>query len=360
MIEGCLIVLEGVDGAGTTTHTRLLAKNLRERKVPVHATQEPSDGPIGSLLRQTLSGRMVTGGLGQAGGPPSWNAMALMFAADRLDHLDHEIAPNLREGLTVLCDRYDHSSVVYQSIGAGGAADAVAWIKQINRFARRPDLTLVLDVPPEVAAERRKIRRGTDIFDDEEFQRGINALYRGLERFFPEERIVHVDAHRPVEGEPAAPADMDFGDQPDAVADSLAAAERADQATVARQLEGAHRLLLQGRHEPARDALKRIVEGPHAARFRVEALTLIAESYTAQAQISKAREAYERAARIAPNLASGHNALFALARLVERHTKDRAGAMNAYERYLERAPHGAVATQAREALCRLGEDAHCD
>lgn len=198
MNAGRLIVLEGVDGAGTTTHTRLLARNLRDRKVPVHATQQPSGGPIGSLLRQTLSGRMVSG-LGSAGGPPAWNAMALMFAADRLDHQETEITPNLREGLTVLCDRYDHSSVVYQSITAGGGPDVVAWIRAINRFARRPDLTLVLDVPPEVAAERRKIRRGADIFDDADFQRDINALYRSLERFFPDEHIEHVNADRHVE-----------------------------------------------------------------------------------------------------------------------------------------------------------------
>jgi dTMP kinase len=199
MVEGRLIVLEGVDGAGTTTHTRLLAKSLRERKLPVHATQEPSNGPIGSLLRQTLTGRVVGGGAGGASGPPAWNAMALMFAADRLDHLDTEIMPNLREGLTVLCDRYDHSSVVYQSITAGGGADTVAWIRALNRFARRPDLTLVLDVPPEVAAERRKIRRGSDIFDEDAFQRGINGLYRELERFFPDDRIEHVNADRAVE-----------------------------------------------------------------------------------------------------------------------------------------------------------------
>ena len=196
MSDGQLIVLEGVDGAGTTTHTRLLSKSLRELHVPVHATQEPSNGPIGGLLRQTLTGRM-TGGLAGTGGPPAWNTMALMFAADRLDHLESEIVPNLRDRVTVLCDRYYHSSVVYQSITSGGGEGIVTWIRELNRFARKPDLTIVLDVPPAVALERRRDRRGADIFDDEELQRGINALYLELERHFPDERIVHVNADRP-------------------------------------------------------------------------------------------------------------------------------------------------------------------
>lgn len=198
MRAGRLIVLEGVDGAGTTTHTRLLARALRDRKVPVHATQQPSTGPIGALLRQMLSGRFVSSG-DEADGPPAWHTMALLFAADRLDHMEHEVTPNLRDGLTVLCDRYDHSSVVYQSASAGERGDVVAWIKQLNRYVRRPDLTLVLDVPPEVAAERRKVRRGVDIFDDDAFQRDINARYRDIARDFPGERIEHVDANRAVE-----------------------------------------------------------------------------------------------------------------------------------------------------------------
>ena len=193
MLDGCLIVLEGVDGAGTTTHTSGLAQHLRTLKVPVHATRQPSDGPIGSMLRLALSGRLT----GPAG-PPAWNTMALLFAADRVDQMDTELGPNLRDGLTVLCDRYDYSSAAYQSV-TGGGTEAVAWIRELNRYARRPDLTFVLDVPVQVAAARREQRGGRDIYDDLEVQRGLAAFYATLETYFPEDNIQHIDAHRPLD-----------------------------------------------------------------------------------------------------------------------------------------------------------------
>lgn len=197
------LVLEGIDGAGTTTQARAVADALRARRVPVHTTAEPSSGPVGSLLRLMLTGR-VTGA--------SWQQMALLFAADRADHLDSEILPNLREGVTVISDRFDHSSVAYQALSAGygesapalrgGASsadgaldlDVVAWIRGLNRFARRPDLTVVLDVPVAVAAERRRARSGrTELFDDDALQARLGAFYADLEQHFPNERIVHVD-----------------------------------------------------------------------------------------------------------------------------------------------------------------------
>lgn len=198
MIEGLFIVLEGVDGAGTTTHTRLLAEGLRERGMPVHATREPSDGPIGVQIRQILTGRLVVPGL-HGPRPPSWPTMALLFAADRMDHVESSIVPNLMDGVTVLSDRYYHSSVAYQSITGGGEPDVIAWVKTLNARARKPDLTIVLDVPDEVAHKRRLSRTaGREMFDDLDLQRQLAGFYREIGAHFPGEKIVMVDADRDV------------------------------------------------------------------------------------------------------------------------------------------------------------------
>lgn len=198
MIEGHFIVLEGIDGAGTTTQVELLRGALTRRGLPVHSTREPSDGPIGTMIRQILQGRLVVPGVS---GPraPSWLTMALLFAADRADHLDAEVLPNLLDGVTVLSDRYDHSSVAYQT-ASGGKPEAAGWIREINRQARRPDLTVVLDVNPDVAARRRHARQGRpELYEDSELQARLASFYASLERYFPEERIVHVDGEGDIE-----------------------------------------------------------------------------------------------------------------------------------------------------------------
>jgi len=195
MGAGRFIVLEGVDGSGTTTQCRLLAERLRAERALVHTTAQPSAGPVGSLLRLMLAGRV----LGAGHQSPAWNELALLFAADRVDHLDSEILPNLREGLYVICDRYDHSSVAYQSV-SGDGPETIAWIRELNRFARRPDLTIVLDVPPAVAAARRRARSGrAEIFDAGPLQARLCAFYAALEQHFAGEPIVHIDGARPVD-----------------------------------------------------------------------------------------------------------------------------------------------------------------
>ena len=197
MIEGNFIVLEGVDGAGTTTHTRILQEALLERGLPVRATREPSDGPVGVLIRQILTGRVVVPGL-HGTRPPSWTTMALLFAADRVDHIEAEIVPNMMDGVTVISDRYDYSSVAYQSISSG-EDEVVDWVKTLNRHARRPDLTIVLDIPAK-EAERRRIERqsGRELYDDEAMQLKLADFYATIEQHFPEDRIVHVNADRPI------------------------------------------------------------------------------------------------------------------------------------------------------------------
>ena len=188
---GRFVVLEGIDGAGTTTHVGRLAERLRTMRVAVRATREPSDGPVGTLVRQVLTGRVVVPG----GRAPGWATMALLFAADRMDHVESEIEPFIAQGGVVVSDRYDASSLAYQSVSSGGEAkEAVEWIRSLNRYVRRPDLTIVIDVPADLAAERR-LQRGdaAQLYDQSEVQRALAEFYRDLSRHLPKDRIVVVD-----------------------------------------------------------------------------------------------------------------------------------------------------------------------
>jgi len=194
MSKGLFVVLEGIDGAGTTTQSDRLANALQQQGMKVHVTREPSEGPVGMMLRQILKGRMVTPGI-EGPGTPSWQTMALLFAADRLDHLEAEVNPHLDQGISVICDRYYHSSLAYQSVTGGQNPEMMEWIKQINSQARRPDLSIILDVHPETAYERRKDRRLKEIYEEEGLQKKLSAFYRKIEKHFPKELIVHIDAN---------------------------------------------------------------------------------------------------------------------------------------------------------------------
>jgi dTMP kinase len=197
MRQGLFIVIEGVDGAGTTTQVAQLSAALRGR-VAVRETREPTAGPVGAVLRLAITGRLVTPGpLGTRA--PGWKTLALMFAADRLDHIEAEIAPLLAEGVCVISDRYYHSSVAYQSRNADAGPAAIGWIREINRHARVPDLTLVLDVSAKTAGQRRRQRGGVELFDDDDLQAELIAFYAGLDEHFPNESIVHVDGEGSVE-----------------------------------------------------------------------------------------------------------------------------------------------------------------
>jgi len=200
MKEGAFVVVEGIDGSGSTSVVAKLAAHFRADKRAVHATCEPSGGPFGVTIRQILSHSYPVPG--RASPSFGWATMALLFAADRLDHLEAEILPHVRAGDLVLSDRYDLSSLAYQSATAptdasGRPDDPVAWIRELNRQARRPDLTVVLDVDPDVAAERRKNRGGkAELYEKLDLQRRLAALYADAERLVPGDRVVHIDANQ--------------------------------------------------------------------------------------------------------------------------------------------------------------------
>ena len=197
MERGLFVVLEGIDGAGTTTQVGRLVARLRAEGVDARGSREPSDGPIGTLARHILTGRVVC----PNGKAPSWMMMALLFAADRMDHVESEVEPLVMSGGVVVSDRYDASSIGYQSAMSGAETpSAVEWIRSLNRYARRPDLTVVLDVSAEVAAERRSARgEAAQLYEQNEFQRTLAQFYRELPRHMAHDRVVVVDGNGTVE-----------------------------------------------------------------------------------------------------------------------------------------------------------------
>lgn len=198
--KGRFIVIEGIDGSGTTTQTSMLSRALGVQGYPVYRTREPSDGPIGSLIRQVLSRRVVT----IENRAPCMETMALLFAADRMDHLQNEVVPNLAEGTHVISDRYVQSSLAYQSVTCAqneDSSDAVEWIKKLNSRIIEPDLTIVLDVAVHAATKRRSLRgQSIELYERDEIQEGLADFYRHLNLTFPEQNILVIDGELDMKG----------------------------------------------------------------------------------------------------------------------------------------------------------------
>ncbi|MCA9673464.1 MAG: dTMP kinase [Kofleriaceae bacterium] len=195
--RGVLIVLEGLDGAGTTTQAHALHDRLTVRGRAAHVTREPSDGPVGRLIRE-----MLVGGHAIPGQKIDQATFGLLFAADRLDHLQREVEPELARGAVVISDRWYHSSLAYQGTGAERA-----WIRDLNQRARRPDLTLLLRVHPEIAAKRRVAAgRAQELFEDLAMQRRVAAGYEEVvaELTAAGERIEVLDGEQPLDAVAAA------------------------------------------------------------------------------------------------------------------------------------------------------------
>lgn len=197
-----LVVLEGLDGAGTTTQARLAADRLLAQGRSAHLTREPSDGPIGRLIREFLAGGHAVPG--QVIHPETF---ALLFAADRSDHAQREVAPQLDAGDVVVSDRWYHSSFAYQA----SSDRELSWVARLNERVRRPDLTIFLRVDPEVCAHRRVAAgRARELFDDIQIQRRVAARYEAAIDFVWSrgERVEIVDGERPIESVGAGVAEL--------------------------------------------------------------------------------------------------------------------------------------------------------
>ncbi len=180
------IVIEGIDGSGGTTQVGLLTEWLRARGArEVQRTAEPSSGPVGRFIREALTLGSSNARLGDA-------VLPYLFAADRRDHLDREVIPALQRGAVVVSDRYYHSSLAYQSAAIGFAA-----VAELNATFRRPDLTLVLELSPEVCLARVQARGGApERFEALERLRDVTDAYSAVVVHCRSrgERVVRLDA----------------------------------------------------------------------------------------------------------------------------------------------------------------------
>src|SRR5271165_1049341 len=139
--RGRFITLEGGEGAGKSVQARRLEARLRSVGLDVVRTREPGGSPHAEELRE-----VILSGFAKPFGP---EGEALLFAAARIDHLDATILPALDRGQWVVCDRFADSTRAYQGAAGGLPADAIAGLERIAVGANRPDLTLILDLPPE-------------------------------------------------------------------------------------------------------------------------------------------------------------------------------------------------------------------
>lgn len=202
--RGRFIVLEGIDGSGTTTQLSALKAHFERTQRKAIFTAEPSDGPVGMLIRLALQKRLVGANfdfqddddrLPHGGEGFDLAALALLFAADRADHVATQVHPNLVKGRHVVCDRYLLSTLAYQ-----GLHSSTDWLVEINRPALAPDLTFFLDLPAEAAGERmRRARWRRDLYESEQHQRVIRSRYlEWIEKRVPAVGpVVVLDASKP-------------------------------------------------------------------------------------------------------------------------------------------------------------------
>jgi len=184
--EGLFIVLEGIDGSGKDTHLKFIANELRGLGYTVVETAEPSDHRVGTFLKRYAKRNEER--------LPA-QSEALLYAADRFDHVKNVITPALLRDQIVISARYYYSSMAYQ----GAVGVDLDWIREMNRFALRPDLAVLLDILPEYSLHRLKRQRS--IYEDSDYLRKVRDIYI---RLVNEGELVKVDADRPkrvVQGE---------------------------------------------------------------------------------------------------------------------------------------------------------------
>jgi dTMP kinase len=195
-MPGFFISFEGVEGCGKSTHVALLAQTLRERGYEVVATREPGGTAVGLTLRQIL--------LSPAGSPLATGAELLLMLADRAQHVQEVIAPNLRAGKIVISDRFSDSTTAYQGYGRGIERDLLLRLNTFACSGYMPALTILLDVPVSEGLRRANKRRGNvspaDHFEAEStaFHERVRAGFLEVARLEPQ-RVIALDSQQSIE-----------------------------------------------------------------------------------------------------------------------------------------------------------------
>jgi dTMP kinase len=175
---GVFVCIEGLDGCGKTTQAKLLVRRLKRHFDAVY-TAEPSGGKIGKFIKKYCLHGDSRG---------SSVVEALLFAADRFEHVQNEVLPALDDGKVVVSDRYVYSSLAYQ----GAAGVDLDWIEKINRHALRPNLAVFVDVKPEIVVQR--LKRKKSVMENFETQRKVREVYL---TFLEKGDLIKVDGNRP-------------------------------------------------------------------------------------------------------------------------------------------------------------------
>jgi len=183
-MNGKLIVFEGVEGCGKTTQMHLCSQWLESLGIPVVLTREPGGTELGKSLRELLLSKPVDKPINEV-------TELLLYAADRAQHIEEELKPNLAMGKYILCDRYTDSTIAYQGYGRGLDMSLINNLNQIATGGLLSDVTIWLDVDVEVGLLRKRGQAKLDRIEQETiaFHRQVQAGYADLYLSHPSSTI---------------------------------------------------------------------------------------------------------------------------------------------------------------------------
>lgn len=181
------IVFEGLDGCGKSSQVRLLKEHLERKGKKVEVSCEPTDGPIGKMVRDVLQHKVIT----------TPKALALLYASDREDHLFHEdvgIKDKTANGYIEISDRYFYSSYAYQSVNVDSN-----YVKEINNFPS-PEFLIYIDVPVDVCLSRIDKRGGEkELFEKKEFLEKVDLNFKSaIKNVNPETKVLVVNGEQDI------------------------------------------------------------------------------------------------------------------------------------------------------------------